>query len=57
MVATDTREDVLGFETALSNLGTAFGGSALAGGVTGFAAKKLAKIALAIVGVQLALFA
>ena len=48
---------MLGFETALGNLGTAFGGSTLAGGVTGFAAKKLAKIVLAIVGVQLALFA
>ncbi|EMA53267.1 MULTISPECIES: FUN14 domain-containing protein [Halococcus] len=44
----------MGFETALGNLGTAFGGSALAGGVTGFAAKKLAKIAVAIVGIQLA---
>lgn len=48
---------MIGFETALGNLGTAFGGSALAGGVTGFAAKKLAKIAVAIVGVQLAVFA
>ena len=55
MVATDTREDVLGFEIALSNLGTAFGGSALADRITGFAAKKLAKIVLAIVGIQLAL--
>jgi len=48
---------VFGFETALANLGTAFGGSALAGGVTGFAAKKVAKIAVAIVGAQLAVFA
>lgn len=48
---------MLGFETAVWNLGTVFGGSALAGGVTGFAAKKVAKIALAVVGVQLAVFA
>lgn len=46
----------MGFETVLGNLGTAFGGSALAGGITGFAAKKLAKIVLAVVGVQLAVF-
>jgi uncharacterized membrane protein (Fun14 family) len=47
----------MGFETALGNLGTAFGGSALAGGVTGFAAKKVVKIALAVVGMQLAVVA
>lgn len=47
---------MLGFETALINLRTAFGGSALAGHITSFAAKKLAKIVLAIVGIQLALF-
>lgn len=47
----------MGIETTLWSLGTTFGGGALAGGVTGFAAKKIAKIAVALVGVQLAVFA
>lgn len=48
---------MIGIETALGNLGTAVGGGALAGGATGYAAKKLAKILLVGVGVQFALFA
>jgi uncharacterized membrane protein (Fun14 family) len=48
---------VLGIESVFGNLGVAFGGSALAGGVTGFAAKKLLKLVIALIGVQLAIFA
>lgn len=38
-------------------LGIATGGSLVAGGVVGFAAKKLVKLAVAVIGAQLALFA
>ena len=48
---------MLGIESVFGNLGVAFGGSALAGGVTGFAAKKLFKLVIALIGVQLAIFA
>jgi uncharacterized membrane protein (Fun14 family) len=37
-------------------LGTQMGGSAVLGGIIGFAAKKLAKVIAAIIGVELALF-
>jgi uncharacterized membrane protein (Fun14 family) len=37
-------------------LGTQMGGSALLGGIIGFAAKKVAKIIAAIIGLELALF-
>lgn len=48
---------MLGIESVFGNIGAVFGGSALAGGVTGFAAKKLVKLVVALVGIQLAIVA
>ena len=45
-----------GLEIDPQQLGLEFGGSAVIGGIIGFAAKKIAKIIAVIIGVQLALF-
>lgn len=44
-------------EGMIGQVGTTVGTGALAGGVSGFAAKKLFKVVLAVVGLQIALFA
>jgi uncharacterized membrane protein (Fun14 family) len=43
--------------SVVSQLGIATGGSLVTGGVVGFAAKKLMKLVVAVIGAQLALFA
>jgi uncharacterized membrane protein (Fun14 family) len=43
--------------SVVGQLGMATGGSLVTGGVVGFAAKKLVKLAVAVIGAQLALFA
>jgi len=53
----DRAESMMGFTPTLGSLVPVVGGSTLAGGITGFAAKKLVKLVLALVGVQLAIIA